>query len=152
MEDELIVATDGSARVNPGVGGWAFIIDHPEKRYQGWGREDFTTNNRMELTGAIEALKFVVERELLSTKEQPLKIISDSKYLVDGFNRWLPNWTQRNWRTFNKEPVKNSDLWKQLATFKELYNITLEWTKGHAGHELNELCDHLATQARDKKI
>jgi len=151
MENELIVATDGSSKPNPGVGGYAFIIEHRTKRYQGWGSEDSTTNNRQELMGAISALRFIREHDLFSGYDS-IRIISDSQYTVDGFNKWMDGWNAREWHTTQRAPVKNADLWRILESFKTIYPIIFTWIKGHNEHPLNELCDQMATDARNKKI
>jgi ribonuclease HI len=150
---ELIVYTDGGCQPNPGAGGWAFVIDHPEKQYKNWGSEDFTTNNRMEITAALKAIDFIESLHLVGT-EDTIKIISDSMYLVKGYNEWSIKWLQNGWKMsrFNSEHVKNHDLWSALCKYKNDYNITFVWCKGHEDTELNNECDRLATLARTNKI
>lgn len=143
------IYTDGAARGNPdGPGGYGCVLHytdakgelHEKRLSKGYVR---TTNNRMELMAAIagfEALKCPCKVELYS----------DSKYLVDAFNQhWIDGWLKKGWKRGKNEPVKNTDLWKRLLKAKEPHKVTFIWVKGHDGHEMNELCDFLATTAAD---
>lgn len=143
------IYTDGAARGNPdGPGGYGTILHyvdgkgtiHEKELSQGYVR---TTNNRMELMAAIaglEALKAPCD----------VTLYSDSKYLVDAFNKhWIDGWVAKGWKRGKNEPVKNPDLWKRLLAAKEGHNVTFVWVKGHDGHEFNERCDKLATAAAD---
>ena len=143
------VYTDGAARGNPeGPGGYGTILRfvdskgniHEREFSQGYIK---TTNNRMELMAAIIGLEAL-------TKPCDVTLYSDSKYLTDAFNAgWVDNWIKNNWRSASKQPVKNPELWKRLLKAKEPHNVKFVWVKGHDGHEFNERCDKLATNAAD---
>lgn len=140
--------SDGSARGNPGPGGYGTILKftdgngvlHEKEFTEGFR---LTTNNRMELLGVItglEALKYPCE----------VCVISDSKYVVDAFEqKWVDSWLKNNFRTAAKKPVKNQDLWKRLLEAKKMHTVKFQWVKGHAGHPENERCDELATTSAD---
>ncbi len=146
---KVTIYTDGSARGNPdGPGGYGALLRYIDGRGNVHEREysagyKRTTNNRMELMAAIvglEALK----------KPCEVTLVSDSKYLTDAFNRnWVGGWLRNGWRNSQKQPVKNTDLWKRLLAAKEPHQVTFQWVKGHAGHPENERCDELATTAAD---
>jgi ribonuclease HI len=146
---DVTIYTDGSARGNPdGPGGYGTVIHfvdskgelHTREYSQGYKR---TTNNRMELMAAIVGLEKL-------TKPCNVTLYSDSKYLVDAFNQhWIDSWIKKGWKRGKNEPVKNIDLWKRLLAAKECHNVEFVWVKGHAGHEMNERCDQLATSAAD---
>jgi len=131
--------TDGACRGNPGPGGWGVLLryDHHEKRLCGGTAE--TTNNRMELMAAIMALESL---------KQPcqVRLTTDSQYVRKGITEWMPNWIQRGWKTANKSPVKNADLWQRLQAAAAHHQVEWCWVKGHAGHEENEIADALANQ------
>lgn len=143
------IYTDGAARGNPdGPGGYGTVVVytapdgtvHKREFSKGYKK---TTNNRMELMAAIAGLEAL-------TKPCEVELYSDSKYLVDAFNQhWIEGWIKKGWKRGKNEPVKNIDLWKRLLTAKEMHNVTFIWVKGHAGHEMNERCDFLATSAAD---
>lgn len=143
------IYTDGAARGNPdGPGGYGTVLHyvdgtgrvHEKELSQGYIK---TTNNRMELMAAIAGL------EALKTNCD-VTLYSDSKYLVDAFNKhWIEGWLAKDWKRGKNEPVKNTDLWKRLLAAKEKHNVTFVWVKGHDGHEFNERCDRLATSAAD---
>ena len=143
MSNHVEIFTDGACRGNPGPGGWGALLRYNgiEKTINGSAQE--TTNNRMELQAAISAL------ESLS---RPCKItlMTDSRYVMDGIKEWLPNWKKRGWKTANKKPVKNEDLWRQLDELSSAHDIDWQWVKGHSGHRENELVDQLANQAIDE--
>lgn len=135
---EIEIYTDGACSGNPGAGGWGVILrcGTTEKELSGGERE--TTNNRMELTAVIEALKAL-------KKECRITLYTDSRYVMDGINQWMPNWKSNGWRTTNKKsPVKNIDLWQQLDTLVSQHQIKWVWVKGHNGHPENERVDTLA--------
>ena len=136
------IFTDGACRGNPGPGGWGAILvaDGTEKELSGF--EPATTNNRMELGAAIEGLKAL-------TRPCTVQLFTDSKYVQQGMNSWLANWKRNGWRTADKKPVKNVDLWQQLDTLVQTHQVTWHWVKGHAGHPENERCDALANAAID---
>lgn len=134
----LEIFTDGACSGNPGPGGWGALLRYGEVEKELSGGEPETTNNRMELTAVIEALKAI-------KKECPVVIHTDSRYVMDGVQQWLPQWKQNNWRTANKKsPVKNIDLWEQLDALLGRFQIRWIWVKGHAGHPENERVDKLA--------
>jgi ribonuclease HI len=133
------IHSDGACEGNPGPGGWASTLSYLDHTKETSGGEAATTNNRMELKAAIEALRLLKE-------PCEVKFFTDSKYLRNGITEWLKNWKRRGWRTLDKKPVKNEDLWKELDALAAGHKITWEWLKGHAGHDKNERCDFLARQ------
>ena len=139
---EVEIHTDGSCLGNPGPGGWAAVLRYQGRERELAGGEALTTNNRMELMAAIMALEAVSE---------PCRIVlqTDSQYVRQGITEWMTNWVRRNWKTSGGDPVKNRDLWERLLTAKSKHKVEFIWVKGHAGHELNERCDELATTAAD---
>ena len=137
------IFTDGACRGNPGPGGWGVLL-----RFNGVekilsGAELQTTNNRMEMTAVIEALKAL-------TRPCEVSITTDSKYVKDGITQWIKQWKLRNWQTANKKPVKNKELWQTLDELVEKHTVTWHWVKGHSGHPENEKVDQLANEAIDK--
>jgi ribonuclease HI len=141
---EVVAYTDGACRGNPGPGGWGAVLrlgDH-ERRLK--GGEPHTTNNRMELTAAIEALAALTERCRVS-------LYTDSTYVRNGITEWLPNWRRRGWRTADKKPVKNQDLWQRLDALAAEHHVDWHWVKGHTGHPGNELADALANQGLEEE-
>ena len=139
----VIIYTDGACRGNPGPGGWGVLIEHGESSKQLYGGDISTTNNKMELTAAIMALKEIKE---------PCEIIlyTDSKYVLQGIEEWIHNWKKRGWRGSNKKPVKNIDLWKELDELRDEHNIKWNWVKGHSGDPGNETADMLANRGIDE--
>ncbi len=137
---EVTIYTDGACDPNPGPGGWGAIlcIGANEIKLSGHDRE--TTNNRMELTAAIEALKSL-------DKPSKVTLYTDSEYLKKGITEWLPNWIARNWKTSTRRPVKNQDLWKKLVIAQKQHDISWRWLRGHAGHRMNSRVDYLARSA-----
>ena len=136
-EKNIIIYTDGSCLNNPGVGGWAALLIYGDKKKEITGGEMDTTNNRMELTAAIEALNSL-------KKNLPITLYTDSRYLQDGIQKYCHNWVKNNWRTANKKPVKNKDLWEQIYELNQKYNIEWHWVKAHHIDEYNHRVDHLA--------
>ena len=134
------IFTDGACRGNPGPGGWGAILRYGKAERTLKGSEAETTNNRMELTAAIEALNAL-------TKHSQVELTTDSKYVMHGITEWIHGWKKRNWRGANKKPVKNVDLWQALDEVAALHEVRWHWVKGHSGHRENELADELATQA-----
>lgn len=134
------IFTDGACSGNPGPGGWGAILrfNGHEKELQGGERE--TTNNRMELTAVIEALKAVKESCMIS-------LTTDSEYVRKGITEWLPGWKRNGWKTAAKKPVANRDLWEQLETLAAGHQMAWHWVRGHNEHPENERCDELARQA-----
>ena len=132
------IFTDGACSGNPGAGGWGALLRYKDTEKELSGGAAETTNNRMELTAVIEALKALKVRCVVS-------LYTDSKYVMDGVNQWLPNWKKNNWRTSNKKSeVKNIDLWQQLDELLPKHEILWNWVKGHNGHPENERVDKLA--------
>jgi len=141
---QVTIYTDGACDPNPGIGGWAAILIHPETgtRTEISGGEPESTNNRMELTAAIEALIRL---------KQPcdVTLYTDSEYVKNAFtNRWLEGWQKRGWKTSDRKPVKNQDLWLKLLALSEKHRIAWLWVRGHQNDELNNRCDELAVEAR----
>ncbi|MBM3762562.1 MAG: ribonuclease HI [Acidobacteria bacterium] len=135
---ELI--TDGACSGNPGPGGWAAILKYGQHKKELWGCEAQTTNNRMELQAAVEGLKLLKERCVVT-------IVTDSEYVRKGITEWIHGWKRNNWRTASKQPVKNQDLWEQLDHQVNRHEATWKWVKGHADHPDNNRCDELAVMA-----
>ena len=134
----ISIYTDGACSGNPGIGGWGVVILRSLKKpiYLNGGEMD-TTNNRMELTAAINSILYFEDKN-------NLEIYTDSKYLKDGIENWLNNWKKNGWKTSNKKPVKNKDLWMKLDDATLKHNIKWNWVKGHANNEFNEKADLLA--------
>ncbi len=135
---DIEIFTDGACSGNPGAGGWGAILRYGDVEKELSGGESDTTNNRMELTAVIEALKAL-------KRPCNITLYTDSRYVMDGVNQWLPNWKVNGWRTSNKKsPVKNIDLWQALESHLEKHQIKWVWVKGHNGHPENERVDKLA--------
>ncbi len=134
------IYTDGSCLTNPGDGGWAAIINIDGEIKKISGNEKNTTNNRMELTAPINALKYMNSKD-------PIEIFTDSKYVKNGITEWINTWVLNNWKTSNKEDVKNKDLWIELYKLNQSLNVKWNWVKAHAGDTLNEEVDILAKEA-----
>ena len=137
------IYTDGACRGNPGKGGWGAILVYGDKEKELCGGEKETTNNRMELTAAIEAL---------SALKEPCEVTmtSDSQYLINGITKgWAISWRDKGWKKADKSPALNPDLWQRLLDLLEIHKVEFIWVKGHAGHPYNERCDELATGFAD---
>lgn len=134
---KVIIYTDGACKGNPGRGGWGAILQSGDKIKELFGGEDNTTNNRMELMAAIEALSILIGR-------CSVDLYTDSKYVQQGISEWLDNWVLRNWRSSTGKPVKNQDLWEKLNSLRKNHDVKWHWVKGHNGHPLNERADVLA--------
>jgi ribonuclease HI len=139
-EGKVIVHTDGACSGNPGPGGWAAILEYNGKQKELSGGEAATTNNRMELMAAISALEAL-------RRPCTVELHTDSKYLRDGISKWIHSWKRNGWRTAEKTPVRNAELWKRLDAALQNHRISWHWVRGHAGHDLNERADELARQA-----
>ncbi len=138
------VYTDGACSGNPGPGGWGAILvsEKPKGRKEISGAEPATTNNRMELTAVIESLSCL-------TESCEVTVVTDSKYVADAFRQgWLEKWISNGWRTANKKPVKNADLWRKLLAVISAHQVKWEWIRGHSGQPENERADELAVAAR----
>ena len=135
---QVEIYTDGSCKYNPGPGGWGAVLVYKKKEKEMCGGEAETTNNRMELTAAIEAL---------SALKEPCRVTlcSDSKYLIDGLSKgWAKSWKRNGWKKSDKSPALNADLWEKLLELSDVHTIDYVWVKGHAGHPYNERCDAMA--------
>ena len=137
MNEAVIIHTDGACKGNPGIGGWGVILSYKDTIKELYGGDLHTTNNRMELMAAIQGLEALKKPCLV-------QLYTDSKYLIQGINEWLPNWKQRGWKTASKTPVKNEDLWRRLDTALQRHTVQWFWVKGHSGHAGNERADSLA--------
>jgi len=149
MEASLKIFTDGGCSGNPGPGGWAYVM--VQETFQGIkmiaqskGAVKNTTNNRMEMTAVIKAL-----RALRRMKQVPrlVAVYTDSQYVQRGITEWIHLWKRNSWKTSDKKPVKNQDLWKELDSLAEEFTLVWEWVRGHAGNEYNELCDQMTQEA-----
>lgn len=138
----VYIYTDGACRGNPGPGGWGAILRYGRHEKILSGAETHTTNNRMELMAAIQAL--TVMREACK-----IELYTDSQYLQKGITEWLPDWKKRGWKTAGKKPIKNADLWESLDEQAKRHQITWHWVRGHSGHVENELADKVANEAID---
>lgn len=139
--DEIQIYTDGACRGNPGCGGWGALLKFREIEKKISGSEPFTTNNRMELTAAIEGLTAIkVERA-------KVLVVTDSTYVRDGITQWIHNWKKNGWKTKDKKLVKNIDLWQRLDALLKRHQVRWEWVKGHNGHPENEIVDQMAVSA-----
>jgi len=137
--------TDGACRGNPGPGGWGALLRSGAQVKELSGGELHTTNNRMELTAAIQALTALKERCRVA-------LYTDSTYVRSGITEWLPAWRARGWRTADKKPVKNQDLWQALSEQAARHEVSWHWVKGHAGHPENERADELANQGLEARL
>ena len=144
---QIKIYTDGACVGNPGPGGWAAIIIFENEKKKLFGGEKLTTNNRMELTGAIKGLEYfnLQEEKQLSLNE--IKIYTDSIYLKEGITNWINNWEKNNWKTSDKKNVKNVDLWKKLKDLSNSIDVQWHWVKGHSNNPINDLADELAKKA-----
>jgi len=139
MSDIVHIYTDGACKGNPGVGGWGALLEFDGQEKEIFGGESLTTNNRMELTAVIRALEAL-------KRPCRVRLHTDSKYVQQGITEWIHNWKRRGWRTADKKPVKNEDLWRQLDQLAQQHEIEWLWVKGHAGHDGNEKADLLANR------
>ncbi len=142
MSEHVIIYTDGACRGNPGPGGWGALLRSGTRVLELSGAERATTNNRMELMGAIQAL------EALKQPSQ-VTLFTDSQYVQKGISEWLVGWIARGWRTAGKTPVKNADLWQRLQAAEAPHEVAWRWVKGHSGVPENEAVDRLANLAID---
>ena len=137
------IYTDGACSGNPGPGGWGALLRFNGVEKEMNGGEEETTNNRMELMAAIKALEAV-------KRPVPIRLVSDSTYLRDGITKWINGWRKNGWKTANKTPVANQDLWQRLDELNQSHDISWEWVKGHSGHPMNERCDDMARQEAER--
>jgi ribonuclease HI len=142
---KVYIYTDGACRGNPGPGGWGAILRYADKEKHLKGAETLTTNNRMELSAAIHALRGL-------SRACEIELTTDSQYVRNGIQTWLAQWKKNKWRTSANKPVKNQDLWEELDTEVSRHQIIWHWVKGHSGHPENELADQLANEAIDELL
>ncbi|MCG8380356.1 MAG: ribonuclease HI [Proteobacteria bacterium] len=145
MVKKVHIFSDGACRGNPGPGGWGTLLRYNDTEKELYGAEMETTNNRMELMAAIMGLEAL-------TEACKVVLTTDSQYVKNGITEWLDNWKKKNWKTANKKPVKNQDLWQRLDEACQAHQIEWEWVKGHSGHDENERVDQLANKAIDELI
>ena len=145
MTPKVVIFTDGACSGNPGPGGWGAVLFYGDKEKELCGGEADTTNNRMELMAAIQALE---------TLKRPCKVElhTDSQYVKNGITEWMRGWKARGWKTADKKPVKNEDLWKRLDEARLRHEVDWRWVKGHAGHEHNERADELARRGMEETL
>ena len=142
--NEVTIYTDGACSGNPGKGGWgAILICAKEKKYMS-GSKQLTTNNQMELTATIEALKAIL-------KPSNIALYTDSQYVKNGITSWIFNWKKNGWKTANKKPVANKDLWIELEKYVDFHSVSWFWVKGHSGDHYNEIADELAVKAMNER-
>ena len=137
MTKTVDIYTDGACKGNPGVGGWGALLRYDGRTRELYGGEPHTTNNRMELMGVIRALEAL-------KRPSRLRVHTDSKYVQQGISTWIHDWKKRGWRTADRKPVKNEDLWRRLDELAGQHDVEWIWVKGHAGHDGNERADELA--------
>ncbi|GIU79147.1 MAG: ribonuclease H [Bryobacteraceae bacterium] len=141
---KVLAVSDGSCLGNPGPGGWAYILRYGERSREQSGGEPHTTNNRMELTAALRALQALKE-------PCEVEFVTDSQYLKNGVESWMPRWKRNGWKTAEKKPVLNQDLWQALDEELRRHRVRWAWTKGHATHDDNNRCDELARAAAEQQ-
>ncbi|MDX1432398.1 MAG: ribonuclease HI [Gammaproteobacteria bacterium] len=145
MSAEVEIYTDGACRGNPGPGGWGAVLRYGKHEKQLSGAEAETTNNRMELLAAIRALESL-------TRPCRVRLVTDSQYLRNGITSWMSKWKRNGWRTADRKPVKNADLWTRLERATERHDVRWDWVRGHSGHPENERADMLARKAIDDLV
>lgn len=142
MSEVVEIFSDGACKGNPGRGGWGALLRYGEKEKELFGGETLTTNNRMELTAVIRALEAL-------RQPSKVRVHTDSQYVQKGISEWILGWKKRGWKTADKQPVKNADLWRELDVLAAKHQIEWLWVRGHAGHEGNERADQLANKGCD---
>ena len=142
MNNKIKIYTDGACSGNPGKGGWGAVLIYSNKDEEKYlsGADKLTTNNKMELTATIESLKSI-------KKPNEIEIYTDSQYVKNGISLWIINWKNNGWKTANKKPVLNKELWIELDKIVQFHNVTWFWIKGHSGNHYNEIADQLAVKA-----
>ena len=145
MTPQVVIYTDGACLGNPGPGGWGALLIHGATEKELLGGELETTNNRMELMAAIQALEIL-------KKPCRVELYTDSQYVQKGIHEWIHGWKKRGWQTADKKPVKNDDLWRRLDEARLRHTVDWRWVKGHAGHELNERADGLARKGLKENL
>ncbi len=142
--NKVTIYTDGACSGNPGKGGWGAILIYTKEERFISGSKQLTTNNQMELTATIEALKAI-------TKPSNIALYTDSQYVKNGISSWIFNWKKNGWKTANKKPVANKDLWIQLDKYVDFHSVKWFWVKGHSGDHYNEIADELAVKAMNEE-
>ena len=142
--NEVTIYTDGACSGNPGKGGWGAILIYNKKKKYMSGSKQLTTNNQMELTATIEALKAIL-------KPSNIALYTDSQYVKNGITSWIFNWKKNGWKTANKKPVANKDLWIELEKYVDFHSVNWFWVKGHSGDHYNEIADELAVKAMNER-
>lgn len=142
---EVVIHTDGACRGNPGPGGWGALMEFKGKTREIKGAETHTTNNRMEILAAAQALAAL-------TRPCQVRLITDSTYVKQGITQWMDAWKRNGWKTASKKPVKNQDLWQRLDEAMQPHDVTWQWVKGHSGDPGNERADQLANEAIDEML
>jgi ribonuclease HI len=145
LTDAVEIFTDGACRGNPGPGGWAALLRYRDRERLLSGAEAQTTNNRMELRAAIEGLAALKRRS-------KVVLTTDSQYVRNGIEHWLPGWKRKGWRTASRKPVKNRDLWEALDALAQGHDVEWHWVRGHSGHPENERADEAANEAIDNLL
>ena len=142
MTNKIKIYTDGACSGNPGKGGWGAVLIYSDKDTEEYlsGADKLTTNNKMELTATIESLKLI-------KKPNDIELYTDSQYVKNGISLWIINWKNNGWKTANKKPVANKELWIELDQIVQFHNVTWFWVKGHSGNHYNEIADQLAVKA-----
>ncbi len=141
--NEVTIYTDGACSGNPGKGGWGAILIYGKEEEYISGSKQLTTNNQMELTATIQALKII-------EKPSNIGLYTDSQYVKNGITNWIFNWKKNGWKTANKKPVANKDLWIELDKYVDFHSVNWFWVKGHSGNHYNEIADELAVKAMNK--
>ena len=141
--NEITIYTDGACSGNPGKGGWGAILIYAKEEKYLSGSNQLTTNNQMELTATIAALKAIV-------KPHNIALYTDSQYVKNGITSWIFNWKKNGWKTANKKPVANKDLWIELDKYVKIHSVNWFWVKGHSGDHYNEIADQLAVNAMNE--
>ena len=142
--NEVTIYTDGACSGNPGKGGWGAILIYNKKERYISGSKQLTTNNQMELIATIEALKAIL-------KPSNIALYTDSQYVKNGITSWIFNWKKNGWKTANKKPVANKDLWIELEKYVDFHSVNWFWVKGHSGDHYNEIADELAVKAMNER-
>jgi len=143
MTPGVVIFTDGACSGNPGPGGWGAVLTFGDREKEICGGEPDTTNNRMEMMAAIQALELLV-------KPCKVELHTDSQYLRNGVTQWIHGWKKRGWKTADNKPVKNEDLWKRLDSARLRHEVDWRWVKGHSGHVMNERADGLARKGLEE--
>ena len=142
--NEVTIYTDGACSGNPGKGGWGAILIYTKEKQYISGSKQLTTNNQMELIATIEALKAIL-------KPSNIALYTDSQYVKNGITSWIFNWKKNGWKTANKKPVANKDLWIELEKYVDFHSVNWFWVKGHSGNHYNEIADKLAVKAMNER-